>query len=91
MSSATFKSEAPVSVSSTKHVIFVHAPSVPLFWTQTGYGLKPPPTLSSERTHSQNTDAMRRHFAKTIPRYGPHVSGDMRSIWEKIITYGESR
>ncbi|KAI5121013.1 hypothetical protein M0805_005959 [Coniferiporia weirii] len=47
--------------------------SIPLFWTQSGYSLKPPPTLSPERTHQQNLGALRRHFAKTIPRYGPHT------------------
>ncbi|KAH8106812.1 SacI homology domain-containing protein [Cristinia sonorae] len=47
--------------------------SIPLFWAQTGYGLKPPPVLSTERTHGQNLDAMRRHFAKTLHRYGPHT------------------
>lgn len=46
---------------------------VPLFWTQTGYGLKPPPVLSPERSHDQNLVALRRHFSKTISRYGPHV------------------
>ncbi|KAH8117164.1 SacI homology domain-containing protein [Phellopilus nigrolimitatus] len=47
--------------------------SIPLFWTQSGYNLKPPPILSPERTHQQNSDALRRHFTKTIPRYGPHT------------------
>ncbi|KAF9053929.1 hypothetical protein BDZ89DRAFT_1153595 [Hymenopellis radicata] len=47
--------------------------SIPLFWTQTGYGLKPPPVLAPEHTHAQNLDAIRRHFAKTVPKYGPHV------------------
>jgi hypothetical protein len=46
---------------------------VPLFWTQTGYGLKPPPLLATDRTHAQNLDALKRHFMKTIPVYGPHV------------------
>src|SRR5258708_26865756 len=40
---------------------------VPLFWTQTGYGLKPPPTLATDRTHDQNFDALKRHFMRTIP------------------------
>lgn len=47
--------------------------SVPLFWTQTGYGLKPPPILSADRTHTQNLDVLKRHFQNTIPVYGPHV------------------
>ncbi|KAJ7582942.1 SacI homology domain-containing protein [Mycena floridula] len=46
--------------------------SVPLFWTQSGYGLKPPPVLATDRTHLQNVDAMRRHFKRTVPEYGPH-------------------
>ncbi|THH10834.1 hypothetical protein EW145_g1054 [Phellinidium pouzarii] len=47
--------------------------SIPLFWTQSGYSLKPPPMLSPERTHQQTLGALRRHFTKTIPRYGPHI------------------
>ncbi|KAF7305034.1 hypothetical protein MKEN_01218400 [Mycena kentingensis (nom. inval.)] len=45
--------------------------SIPLFWTQTGYGLKPPPLLDAERTHDQNLDALRRHFQRQVPKYGP--------------------
>ncbi|PPQ63259.1 hypothetical protein CVT24_006784 [Panaeolus cyanescens] len=47
--------------------------SIPLFWTQNGYGLKPPPVLSSDRTHAQNLDALKRHFTRTVPVYG-HLS-----------------
>ncbi|TDL25045.1 hypothetical protein BD410DRAFT_718891 [Rickenella mellea] len=47
--------------------------SIPLFWTQSGYSLKPPPVLSSDRTHEQNLSAIRRHFKKTLPLYGPHT------------------
>ncbi|CAK5264927.1 unnamed protein product [Mycena citricolor] len=47
--------------------------SIPLFWTQTGLALKPPPVLATDRTHAQNLDAIRRHFLRTIPRYGPHT------------------
>ncbi|KAJ3920013.1 SacI homology domain-containing protein [Lentinula edodes] len=47
--------------------------SIPLFWTQNGYGLKPPPLVSAERTHEQHLNTMNRHFQKTIPRYGPHT------------------
>ncbi|KXN91495.1 Phosphatidylinositide phosphatase SAC2 [Leucoagaricus sp. SymC.cos] len=47
--------------------------SIPLFWTQTGYGLKPPPVLSTDRTHEQNLDALRRHLKRTVPSYGPHA------------------
>ncbi|KAF5389930.1 hypothetical protein D9757_003649 [Collybiopsis confluens] len=47
--------------------------SIPLFWTQIGYGLKPPPLVDIERTREQHLHAMKRHFQKTIPRYGPHT------------------
>lgn len=47
--------------------------SIPLFWTQSGYSLKPPPVLSPERDHQQNLATMRRHFSKTIPKYGMHT------------------
>ncbi|KAH7908877.1 SacI homology domain-containing protein [Hygrophoropsis aurantiaca] len=47
--------------------------SIPLFWTQTGYSMKPPPTLSPERTSEQNMDALRRHFQRTVPVYGSHT------------------
>ncbi|KAK0483841.1 SacI homology domain-containing protein [Armillaria novae-zelandiae] len=47
--------------------------SIPLYWTQTGYGLKPPPVLAADRTHEQNLDAMKRHFGRTVPLYGPHA------------------
>jgi len=48
--------------------------TVPLYWTQTGYSLRPPPVLEPERTPEQNLDAMKRHFQTMIPVYGPHVS-----------------
>lgn len=48
--------------------------SIPLFWTQVGYGLKPPPVMAPERTHDQNLDVVRRHFERTVPKYGTHVS-----------------
>ncbi|KAJ7109515.1 SacI homology domain-containing protein [Mycena epipterygia] len=47
--------------------------SIPLFWTQTGYGLKPPPLLATDRTHEQNLEALKRHFKRTVPKYGPHA------------------
>ncbi|KAI0082839.1 hypothetical protein K474DRAFT_1584893 [Panus rudis PR-1116 ss-1] len=47
--------------------------SIPLFWSQPGYSLKPAPVLSPDRTHAQNLDAMRRHFVKTVGRYGHHT------------------
>ncbi|KAF8912099.1 SacI homology domain-containing protein [Gymnopilus junonius] len=47
--------------------------SIPLYWTQNGYGLKPPPVLSEDRTHAQNLEALKKHFSSTIPLYGPHT------------------
>ncbi|KAF5386792.1 hypothetical protein D9615_001600 [Tricholomella constricta] len=47
--------------------------SIPLFWTQSGYGLKPPPLLASDRTHAQNVDVLKKHFQRTVPLYGPHT------------------
>ncbi|PPQ91427.1 hypothetical protein CVT25_014315 [Psilocybe cyanescens] len=46
---------------------------IPLFWTQSGYGLKPPPVLAADRTHTQNLQALKKHFMNTIPVYGPHT------------------
>lgn len=40
---------------------------------QPGFGMKPAPVLDPEHL-DQNSDAMRRHFAKTISRYGQLVS-----------------
>ncbi|KAI0695707.1 SacI homology domain-containing protein [Cytidiella melzeri] len=45
--------------------------SIPLFWSQPGYSLKPAPALSPDRSQSQNLDALRRHLQRLIPRYGP--------------------
>ncbi|CCA69257.1 related to SAC1-recessive suppressor of secretory defect [Serendipita indica DSM 11827] len=45
--------------------------SIPLFWSQPGYGLKPPPQLDSTKTSEQNSQAMRAHLANAIARYGP--------------------
>ncbi|KAH9843189.1 SacI homology domain-containing protein [Rhodofomes roseus] len=47
--------------------------SIPLYWKQEGYSLKPAPQLAPDRTHDQNLDAIRRHFKKTLPVYGPHT------------------
>ncbi|KAL0946733.1 hypothetical protein HGRIS_012912 [Hohenbuehelia grisea] len=47
--------------------------SIPLFWTQIAYALKPPPVLASDRTHAQNLEAIKRHFGRTVPQYGPHT------------------
>ncbi|KAG5635471.1 hypothetical protein H0H81_011112 [Sphagnurus paluster] len=40
---------------------------------ESGYGLKPPPLLASDRTHAQNLDVLKRHFERTVPLYGPHT------------------
>ncbi|KAI9510219.1 SacI homology domain-containing protein [Russula earlei] len=47
--------------------------SIPLFWMQSGAGLKPPPQLSPEATHEQNLRALTRHFKRTVPSYGSHT------------------
>ncbi|KAF7440628.1 hypothetical protein PC9H_000974 [Pleurotus ostreatus] len=47
--------------------------SIPLYWLQTGYGLKPPPVIATDRTHEQQMDALKRHFLRTIPQHGPHT------------------
>ncbi|KAI0005981.1 SacI homology domain-containing protein [Russula compacta] len=47
--------------------------SIPLFWTQSGAGLKPPPQLSPEATHEQNLRALIRHLKRTLLTYGPHT------------------
>ncbi|KAG2349544.1 hypothetical protein BDR05DRAFT_1020563 [Suillus weaverae] len=47
--------------------------SIPLFWTQSGYSMKPPPVLAPERNPAQNLDAIKRHFRRTVPVYGPHT------------------
>ncbi|PFH51748.1 hypothetical protein AMATHDRAFT_74778 [Amanita thiersii Skay4041] len=58
----------------TCSAIFKYAARViPLFWTQQGYGLKPPPVLATDRTRDQNLDALKRHFQRTVLRYGPHT------------------
>ncbi|KIY65285.1 hypothetical protein CYLTODRAFT_357070 [Cylindrobasidium torrendii FP15055 ss-10] len=67
--------------------------SIPLYWTQTGYGLKPAPALATDRTHEQNLDAVRRHFAKTVPKYGPHAIVNLAEAHGKegalVQAYGE--
>ncbi|KAG1903754.1 phosphoinositide polyphosphatase [Suillus fuscotomentosus] len=47
--------------------------SIPLFWTQSGYSMKPPPVLAPERNPAQNLDAIKRHFRRAVPVYGPHT------------------
>ena len=47
---------------------------VPLYWTQSGPGLKPPPLLSTGRTQAQHAEAFRRHFNKIVLQYGPQVT-----------------
>lgn len=72
----TSSSEGQVSCSNFGNMLLIFSvvfTIVPLFWTQIGYGLKPPPLLASDRTHSQNLDMLRRHFQRTVPLYGPHV------------------
>lgn len=42
--------------------------SIPLYWSQSPFSLKPPPVL--ERTQAENTQACRKHFAVQVERYG---------------------
>uniref|UniRef100_V5EYS3 SAC domain-containing protein n=2 Tax=Kalmanozyma brasiliensis (strain GHG001) TaxID=1365824 RepID=V5EYS3_KALBG len=42
--------------------------SIPLYWSQSPFSLKPPPVL--ERTEVENTAACRKHFAVQVERYG---------------------
>ncbi|GAC92538.1 hypothetical protein PHSY_000092 [Pseudozyma hubeiensis SY62] len=42
--------------------------SIPLYWSQSPFSLKPPPVL--ERTQAENTAACRKHFAAQVDRYG---------------------
>lgn len=42
--------------------------SIPLYWSQSPFSLKPPPVL--ERTEAENTAACRKHFAAQVDRYG---------------------
>ncbi|KAG9053190.1 hypothetical protein FS842_008540 [Serendipita sp. 407] len=45
--------------------------SIPLYWSQSGYGLKPPPQLDASKTPSQHLQAIKSHFSSTASRYGP--------------------
>ncbi|KIM25985.1 hypothetical protein M408DRAFT_330774 [Serendipita vermifera MAFF 305830] len=47
--------------------------SIPLFWVQSGYGLKPPPLLDTTRTAEQNMSALKLHFAAVTQRYGTNT------------------
>lgn len=73
MFSATYSCVGQVRINHVDYIIYSRLWSVPLFWTQSGYSLKPAPALSPGRNHEQNLSAIRRHFSKTIPRYGAHV------------------
>ncbi|EMD38456.1 hypothetical protein CERSUDRAFT_113620 [Gelatoporia subvermispora B] len=47
--------------------------SIPLYWSQPGYSLKPAPQLSPERNHNQNLETLRRYLQRTLQKYGPHT------------------
>ncbi len=51
--------------------------TVPLYWTQPGYGLRPAPTLDPARTPEQNLNVLKAHFEKSVQRYGPNVSAPL--------------
>ncbi len=42
--------------------------SIPLYWSQSPFSLKPPPVL--ERTPGENIEACRKHFSVQVERYG---------------------
>lgn len=42
--------------------------SIPLYWSQSPFSLKPPPVL--ERTEPENTEACCKHFSVQVERYG---------------------
>lgn len=72
--------------------------TVPLYWTQTGYSLRPTPVLEPERTPEQNLDAMKRHFQTMVSAYGPHVSEwvhyrclPLEHILQTIVNLAEQR
>lgn len=76
MCSAMYRFEAQVSPLLTNFLLNKKNDlilAVPLFWTQSGYSLKPPPVLAPDRTHDQNLEALSKHFKRTLPLYGPHV------------------
>lgn len=73
MFSVTFRLGGPVKSMFLPFRQYIHRPIVPLFWTQSAAGPKPPPQLSPEATHEQNLRALIRHFKRTLPTYGPHV------------------
>ncbi|EKM55175.1 uncharacterized protein PHACADRAFT_184007 [Phanerochaete carnosa HHB-10118-sp] len=54
-----------------KDYLLTYSAAVPLFWSQSGYGLRPAPVLSPDRTHVQNLDALKRHLQRLLQRYGP--------------------
>ncbi|KAJ7661766.1 SacI homology domain-containing protein [Mycena rosella] len=74
----------------TETIMRVEREVVLLFWTQAGYGLKPPPLLATDRTHEQHMDALKRHFERTVPKYGPHdYRQPCRAAWkEASVTQG---
>lgn len=73
-----FKYEAQVGCAELTAEWFVDSFStVPLYWTQPGYGLKPAPTLDPARTPEQNLNVLKAHFEKSVQRYGPNVSGPL--------------
>ena len=73
MYSATYSCVGLVRMLLLVSSLYLRQRVVPLFWAQSGYSLKPAPVLSADRNHEQNLSALRRHFAKIIPRYGTHV------------------
>ncbi|CAG8478538.1 5695_t:CDS:10 [Ambispora leptoticha] len=52
--------------------------SIPLFWSQTGTGLRPKPVL--ERTEAENKEAFQKHFEYLSENYGSIVSINLAEL-----------
>jgi len=78
MCSVTCKFGDQVS-SKQRFIILANTFLVPLFWSQPGSSLKPPPVL--DRPVDKTLDVTRKHFDRTIKVYGPHVSAYISLMW----------
>ncbi|RUP50633.1 hypothetical protein BC936DRAFT_138303 [Jimgerdemannia flammicorona] len=75
----------------THHASFVQTRgSIPLFWSQTPYGLHPVPVL--ERSEAENEIAFEHHFADQVAKYGPQVAINLTELHgREAIVGGEYR
>ncbi|KDQ18061.1 hypothetical protein BOTBODRAFT_29373 [Botryobasidium botryosum FD-172 SS1] len=66
--------------------------SIPLFWSQSGPGLRPTPHL--DRTRPESMDALKRHFEQTSKAYGPIMAVNLAELSGKeanvTVPYRES-